>query len=104
MGVTFSVHFQAFMAVIFAIRYGRRDVPVGRVPFRIIILPGQRREVLLSSWKSVGKGFVLALVLEAIYQFKVYRWFYPTQALVVALFLAVLPYLLVRGPGNYLTR
>jgi hypothetical protein len=58
----------------------------------------------ISSWKSVGKGFVLALVLDAIYQFKVYRWLYPTQALVVALFPAVLPYLLVRGAANYLTR
>jgi hypothetical protein len=37
-------------------------------------------------------------------QFKVFRWFYPSQALLVALFLAVVPYLLLRGPANRITR
>ncbi len=100
----FRFIFQPLMASFFAIRDGRRDAHEGRTPFRVLTKPGQRREVLLSSWKSVGKVFVLALVLDAVYQFKVLGWFYPGQALLVAVFLAIVPYLLLRGFANLLTR
>ena len=99
----FRFIFQPLMASIFAIRDGRRDAHAERKPFRVITDPAQRREVLLSGWKSVGKVFVLALILDAVYQFKVFRWFYPSQALLVALYLADDPYLLLRGPDNWLT-
>ena len=100
----FRFIFQPLMAAIFAIRDGRRDARAGRQPFRLITEPAKRREVLLTSWKSVGKVFVIALILDAIYQFKVLHWFYPGQALFVALFLAMVPYFLLRGPVNWLTR
>lgn len=100
----FRFIFQPLMAAIFAIRDGSRDARAGRTPFRLISDPAHRREVLLTSWKSVGKVFVMALILDAVYQFKVLRWFYPGQALLVALFLAIVPYLLLRGPVNWLTR
>ncbi len=100
----FRFIFQPLMAVLFAIRDGRRDCRAERKPFRLITDPAQRRQVLLSAWKSVGKVFVIALILDALYQLKVLRWFYPGQALLVALFLAMLPYFLVRGPVNWLTR
>lgn len=100
----FRFIFQPLMAAIFAIRDGRRDARAGRQPFRVITDPTKRREVLLTLWKSVGKVFVLALILDAVYQFKVLRWFYPGQALLVALFLAIVPYLLLKGPVNWLIR
>ncbi len=100
----FRFIFQPLMAAIFAIRDGRRDAHAERKPFRLITDPAQRRQVLLTSWKSVGKVFVIALILDAVYQFKVFRSFYPGQALLVALFLAVVPYLLLRGPVNWVTR
>ena len=100
----FRLIFQPLMAVIFAVRDGRRDAREGRAPFRLFTEPGQRREVLLSSWKSVGKVFVIGLILDAIYQFLELRWFYPGEALLVALILAVLPYFLLRGTVNQLTR
>jgi hypothetical protein len=100
----FRLIFQPLMAVIFAVRDGRRDAREERAPFRLFTEPGQRREVLLSSWKSVGKVFVIGLILDAIYQFLELRWFYPGEALLVALILAVLPYFLLRGTVNQLTR
>lgn len=100
----FRFVFQPLMAAVFAIRDGRRDSRAQRKPFRLITDPAQRRQVLLTSWKSVGKVFVIALILDAVYQFKVFRWFYPGQALLVALFLAIVPYLVLRGPVNWLTR
>jgi hypothetical protein len=98
----FRFIFQPLMATLFAIRDARRDSLAGRKPFRLITDPAQRREVLISGWKSVGKVFVVALILDAVYQFKVFRWFYPSQALLVALSLAIVPYLLLRGPVNWL--
>ena len=62
--------------------------------------PRSRHEMLRSGWKSVGKVFILALVLDAVYQFITVRWFYPGEAIVVALILAAVPYLLLRGPVN----
>jgi hypothetical protein len=100
----FRLIFQPLMSVIFAVRDGRTDAREGRAPFRLFTEPGQRREVLLSSLKSVGKVFVIGLILDAIYQFLELRWFYPGEALLVALILAVLPYFLLRGTVNQLTR
>jgi hypothetical protein len=100
----FRFIFQPLMAALFAIRDGRRDARAGRKPFRLMTDPAQRREVLLTGWKSVGKVFVIAFILDAVYQFKVFHWFYPSQALSVALFLAIVPYSLLRGPVNWLTR
>jgi hypothetical protein len=100
----FRFIFQPLMAVIFAFRDGRRDAREGRAPFRLFSDPGQRREVLRSSWKSVGKVFAIGLTLDAIYQLLELHWFYPGEALLVALILAVLPYFLLRGTVNVLTR
>jgi hypothetical protein len=100
----FRFIFQPITAALFAIRDGRRDARAGRKPFRLMTDPAQRRQVLSTSWKSVGKVFVIALILDAVYQFKVFRWFYPGQALLVALSLAIVPYSLLRGPVNWLTR
>jgi hypothetical protein len=44
--------------------------------------------------------FVLALVLDVVYQVLVLHWVYPGELLVVATLLALVPYLIVRGPAN----
>ena len=41
--------------------------------------------------------FLLAIVLDVIYQLYVLRFVYPIQAIVVALILAIVPYLILRG-------
>jgi hypothetical protein len=101
----FRFVFQPFMAIIFAILDGRKDAHEGRVPYfwSLFTEPGRRRELILNGWKSVGKIFVLALVLDAVYQVWQLHWFYPGEALVVAIILAIIPYLLLRGPVNRLT-
>jgi hypothetical protein len=100
----FRFIFQPLMAALFAIRDGRRDAREGRRPFRLITDAAQRRQVLLTGWKSVGKVFVTAFILDAVYQFTVFGWFHLGQALLVAVFLAIVPYSLLRGPVNWLTR
>jgi hypothetical protein len=42
--------------------------------------------------------------MDAIYQLIDLHWFYPGEAIIVALELAFVPYLLIRGPANRIAR
>ena len=42
--------------------------------------------------------------MDVIYQFLVFKTFYPAQALLIALLLAFVPYLLIRGPATRIAR
>jgi hypothetical protein len=46
---------------------------------------------------ATARIIALGLVMDVIYQAIVFRTFYPDQALVVALVLAFVPYVIVRG-------
>jgi hypothetical protein len=100
----FRVIMQPLMALIFAVRDGMKDAHEGRVPYfwSMFSDPGHRRDLLRSGWKSVGKIFIIALILDAVYQYIELRWFYPVEALLVAFILAIIPYVLLRGPVNRL--
>ena len=103
--MNFRLIFQPLMAIIFAVRDGRKDGREGRVPYfwALFTEPGHRRDLLRHGWKSVGKIFVIVLILDAIYQFIEVRWFYPGEAVVTATVLAIVPYLMLRGLVNRLT-
>ena len=58
----------------------------------------ERRALLLSAWKDVGRVFAVALVVDVAYQLAVFGWLYPLQTLIIAVSLAIIPYVLVRGP------
>ena len=94
---------QPLMAVFFACRDGRNDAREERVPYSWAVFTSQehRRELLRIGWKSVGKIFVLAL--DAVYQYITVRWFYPVEAVVTAVVLALVLYVLLRAPVNRLT-
>jgi hypothetical protein len=98
----FRFFLQPTMAIFFAVRSGLKDAREGNPPYfwAVFTNPAHRREMLRDGWKSVGKVFVLALVLDVAYQIFFLRWIYPVEALLVALGLAIVPYLLVRGPVN----
>jgi hypothetical protein len=100
----FRMIFQPLMAVIFAIRDGRQDAREGRAPYfwALFTEPRHRLALLRSGWKSVGKIFVVAFILDAIYQFIVLRWFYPGEAALTSVILAIVPYVLLRGAINRL--
>jgi hypothetical protein len=61
-------------------------------------------DMLRDGWKAVGKVFVIAVIIDLVYQLIVFRWFYPGEALLVAAILALIPYLLIRGPVNRIAR
>jgi hypothetical protein len=97
---------QPLVAAVLAIRAGVEDGRTGRPPYfwAIVTNPEHRRDLLREGWKAVAKVFVLAVVLDSIYQLIVFQWIYPFEALLVAFLLAGMPYLLLRGPVARLSR
>ena len=93
---------QPAVAIFLAVRSGLKDSREGKPAFLWTLFSesAQRRELLHDGWKSIGRLFLLALALDCIYQIFVLHWIYPFETLVVATFLAIIPYVLVRGPVN----
>ena len=100
--MTFRIILQPLMAALLAFRAGWKDAQTGRPPYFWTILtdPGQRNHLLREGWKSVARVFVLAIVMDVIYQLIVLQWIYPLELILIAILLAVVPYLLIRGPVN----
>ena len=94
------------VVTILAIRAGLRDARVGEPAFLwgIISDASQRRQRMLAAWRDVTRIFIVALVLDTVYQLMVLRAYYVVQALIVAVACAIVPYVLVRGPATRLAR
>jgi hypothetical protein len=88
------------VAVIIAIRAGTKDARTHASPFLSALCSqrAERRLLVRSMLKDVGKLFIMAVALDCIYQIIEFRWIYPLQALIVGFFLAIVPYAAVRGP------
>jgi hypothetical protein len=93
---------QPLVAVILAIRAGWADAREGRAIFfwTLVRNPTQTRAMLRNLWKLVGKVFLVAVVLDVVYQLIVLHWIYPLETLIVATVLALVPCMVVRAIGN----
>ncbi len=102
----FRLILQPVMAAIFAIRSGLKDAREEKPAYLWAMFtdPVHRVDLMRDGWKSVGRVYIFAIVMDAIYQFIVFRWFYPGEALLVAATLALIPYLLIRGPVTRIAR
>lgn len=102
----FRLILQPTMAAIFAIIAGLKDAKTGKPAYfwALVNDPAHRVEMLKDGWHGFGKVFILAMVLDAIYQYIVARFIYPGEVLVVAFLLAIVPYLILRGLVNRVAR
>ena len=102
----FRLIVQPTMAAIFAVIDGVKDAKLGRPAYfwEVVSNPEHRKELIKVGWKRISKIFILAVILDVIYQLKVTHWVYPGETLTVAILLAIVPYLLLRGPINHLVR
>jgi hypothetical protein len=100
--MSFRLIMQPVVATFLAIRAGWADAREGRPIFFWTLArdPAQTRVMLRNLWRIAGKVFLVALVLDAIYQIIVLHWFYPLQALIVSTLLALVPCMVVRAVGN----
>lgn len=102
----FRFFIQPLMAAVLAFRDGRIDAKKGRTPYAWTILtsPEHRQFLIKDGWQGISKIFILALVLDIIYQLIALRSLNPITALMVGCLLAIIPYVLLRGVANRLTR
>ena len=102
----FRLVLQPAMAAFFAVQSGLADARAGRSPYFWTLVTGRspREAMLESGWKSVGRVFILAVLLDVVYQLYVFRFVYPMEAFTVALVLAIVPYLVLRGLVTRLAR
>jgi len=104
--LAFRLILQPIMAAILAVIDGLKDARSGRPPFLRTMMydSSQRGAYLREGLKRVSRVIVFAFVMDAIYQYIVLHRFYPVEALVTVFVLAVLPYLLIRGPIDRIAR
>jgi hypothetical protein len=98
--MTFRFILQPCMAAIAALVDGIKDARTGRDPYLWTILSnthksaGRMREGIIATARII----LLGLGMDAIYQATVLKTFYPGEMVIVALLLAFIPYVLLRGP------
>ena len=104
--MTFRFILQPAMAAIMALRDGVKDARTGRTPYLWTILrsPEKRSGRLWEGIVATARILILGVVMDTIYQFIVSHTFYPAEAALIALLLAFLPYVLLRGPFERVAR
>lgn len=104
--MAFRFYIQPVMAMLFALRDGIKDAHTGRPAYFWALFTDRphRRELMRSGWSSVRNVFILAVVMDLIYQFIVFKELRPIEGLLVAVLLAIVPYVLIRGPVNRIIR
>jgi hypothetical protein len=87
------------MAAVTATRDGLRDARTERSPYlwTIVRQSEERVGLLREGLDATARIILLGLAMDVIYQVTVFKIFYPVEALIIAILLAFLPYLLIRG-------
>jgi len=98
--MTFRFYLQPTMAAIAALLDGIQDARTGRAPYFWTILsdPAKRAARLNEGLISTARVLLLGLGMDLIYQYVAFDTFHPAEAVIVAVLLAFVPYLLLRGP------
>lgn len=104
--LAFRMILQPLVASVIAIRAGLRDVRSGRRPFAVLMAtePALRRTLLREIWGDIGRLYLLAVVIDLVFQVVVSRSVDVVQALAIAAILAFPAYLFVRGLTNRIAR
>jgi hypothetical protein len=97
--MVFRFILQPVMATIAALRDGIRDARTGRAPFLRTVLtnPAKRAGRLDEALIATARIILLGLAMDFVYQFIELKYFHPAEAVIIALVLAFLPYVLLRG-------
>ena len=105
--LTMRLFLQPAVAAAFAVRDGLKDARQGRPPhfWRLVTgPPDARRRRAKETWQAVFKVFVMAVLLDCVYQWRVFRFIYPVESMITATILAIVPYILLRDLTNRIAR
>jgi protein-S-isoprenylcysteine O-methyltransferase Ste14 len=91
---------QPLVAMLLAARAGIRDARTGQPPFLWALLrfPERRRERVRDALRDAANLLIAAALLDSGYQLAVHRGIFLLELVITVAVLAVVPYLLVRGP------
>jgi hypothetical protein len=104
--MTFRFMLQPAMATIAALRDGIGDARHGRSPYAaaIIRVSRERSSLLWEGVVSTARILILGVIMDVAYQWFFFDTFHPAEAAVIAIMLAFLPYVLLRGPIKRVAR
>jgi len=104
--LVFRFVLQPVMALIAALRDGLHDARMGRDPFLRTMLtqPARRAARLDEALIATSRIILLGLVMDLIYQFIEFDTFHPAEAVIIALLLAFVPYVVFRGVVTRIAR
>jgi hypothetical protein len=104
--MTFRFILQPVMATVMAAIDGIRDARSGTPPYFWSLLTGttQRVDRIYDGVIATSRVILLGLGMDIVYQLIEFKTFYPGEAAIVAVLLAFIPYLLLRGPFARLAR
>lgn len=104
--MAFRFYLQPVMSSVYALLSGLADAREHKPPYfwALFTEPGRRMELIKDGWKSVRNVFLLAVGMDVVYQIIVLKGLRPVEGLIVSVLLAIVPYLLVRGPVNRIAR
>lgn len=96
--MTFRFFLQPTMAAIAAVHDGRKDAREGHKAFFWTALwdPSQPKGRLREGLISTARIMLLGIGMDILYQHQVFARFYPAEAVMIAILLAVVPYFLIR--------
>ena len=97
--MNFRFVLQPIMATIAACLDGVKDARTGRTPFlwTVVNVPAKRASRLDEAMIATARIILLGLVMDTVYQFIEFKYFHPAEAVIIALLLAFVPYVLLRG-------
>lgn len=104
--MTFRFILQPLMACVLAAVDGFRDARSGATAYLWSIVTGtqQRAGQIYDGVIATARVIILGLGMDIAYQAVEFHTFYPGEAAIVAVLLAFIPYLLLRGPFARLAR
>lgn len=104
--LTGPLHFrfalQPIMAILLGIKDGVKDAKLGNPPFIFDLLfnPQGRERDLKSAWKSLVKPIILAVVLDGVAQYLIFKQVLIIPAIIIGTILMAIPYAFARGITN----
>jgi hypothetical protein len=104
--MSFRFILQPLMAVIAAILDGRRDARRSRSPYFLTVLRNREERIgrLREGLNATARIILLGIIMDVIYQLIVLKTFYPVEALIIAVVLAFVPYVFLRGISARIAR
>jgi hypothetical protein len=97
---------QPAVAALYGVRDGLRDARAGRPAYLWAIFnrPLEQRRLFHEGWRSTVGVVIVCAVTDVTYQLVAFRRVHALELVVVVLLVALVPYLLIRGPVNRLAR